>query len=127
MRIDAMVAAGKRLMVVSGVDYLAPMAPLIFSRCAADICIFIRTCMLLCASSPVMDAMVADGKRLMVVSRVEYLAPMAPLIFSRCATGLCMYTSPVCRCVHHQHLLQLMVAVVSGLRVECLGPAALGA
>ena len=33
--VDEMAAAGKRLLVVSGVDYLAPMAPLIFSRCAS--------------------------------------------------------------------------------------------
>ena len=50
--IDAMVADGKRLMVVSGVDYLAPMAPLIFSRCAADVRILVRTCPLLSATTP---------------------------------------------------------------------------
>ena len=33
--INDMVAEGKRVLVVSGVDYLTPMAPLIFSRCAS--------------------------------------------------------------------------------------------
>ena len=32
--IQGMLAGGKRLLVVSGVDYLTPMAPLIFSRCS---------------------------------------------------------------------------------------------
>ena len=32
--IQDMLAGGKRLLVVSGVDYLTPMAPLIFSRCS---------------------------------------------------------------------------------------------
>ena len=36
--VDAMAAAGKRVMIVSGVDYLAPMAPLIFSRRALFWC-----------------------------------------------------------------------------------------
>ena len=43
---------------------------------------------------PSVDAIVADKKRLMVVSGVDYAAPMAPLIFSRCAQQRALLAKP---------------------------------
>ena len=47
---------------------------------------------------PSIHDMLAEGKRILVVSGVDYLTPMAPLIFSRCsATGsLPRYSCPCC-------------------------------